>query len=195
LHSHDIIVIGASAGGVEALLTVARDLPAELPAAVIVVLHVAPSGSSALAGILDRAGRLPAASVVDGERLGHGRIYVAPPDHHVIVEATRLRLDDGPRYRGHRPAVDPLFTSAADVHGPRVCAVVLSGSLDDGSRGLARVKACGGVAVVQDPDDARYPAMPRNAIAAAEPDRVVPLGQIGATLVELASASPAAQEA
>jgi len=186
LDSHDIVVIGASAGGVEALRDIARDLPAGLPAAVIVVLHVAPTGTSALAGILHRAGPLPAVAVVDGDPIEPGRIYVAPPDCHVLVEDGRLRLDGGPRQNGHRPAVDPLFRSAADVYGPRVVGVILSGSLDDGSLGLSHVKARGGVAIIQDPEDAFASGMPASALRAVAADQVVPAAEVAALLVEFA---------
>ena len=184
--THDVIVLGASAGGVEALIAVAGDLPEGLPAAVLVVLHLAPSGGSALAGILNRSGPLPAGTAADGEDVGRGRIYVAPPDAHLTVADGKIRLSHGPRENGHRPAVDSLFRSAAAAYGSRVVGVVLSGSLDDGSAGLEHVKRAGGVAIVQDPADAVYPSMPASAMQAVKVDRVLPLARIGACLGQLA---------
>ena len=148
-----LIVIGASAGGGEALSTVVSALPRDLEAAVVVVLHVPPSGS-VLPAILGRASPMPASPAVDGEPLRAGRIYVAPPDQHLMVQDGTLALRHGPRENGHRPAVDPLFMTAATEYGTRTIGVILSGTLDDGAAGLATIKSHGGVAVVQDPDDA-----------------------------------------
>jgi two-component system, chemotaxis family, protein-glutamate methylesterase/glutaminase len=182
---HDIVVIGASAGGVEALSLVAGGLPADLEASVFVVIHVPANGISVLPDILSRRGPLLATHARDGEEFERGRIYVAPPDCHVLLRRDRLRVERGPKENGVRPAIDPLFRSAARLYGPRVVGVILSGVLDDGSAGLAAVKDRGGLTVVQDPEDALYPAMPRNAIEAAEPDEIVPLSLVGTTVAEL----------
>lgn len=186
----DLIVIGASAGGVGALQTIVRHLPADLPAAVLVVLHVARTVPSALPGILARAGRLPAAAARDDEPLQPGTIRVAPPDRHLVVDDGRTRLTRLAPENSHRPAIDPLFTSAAAAHGACVVGIVLSGMLDDGAAGLAAIAAAGGVTVVQDPDDALYGSMPTHAIAAVTPDHVVPANRIGGLIAELAG-SPA----
>jgi two-component system chemotaxis response regulator CheB len=184
--SFAVIVIGASAGGVEALRTVLAGLPADLPAAVLLVLHVAPRSPSVLPRILGRHCALPVAHARDDEPIERGHVYVAPPDVHLLVREQRVRLLRGPRENGVRPAVDPLFRSAARVYGSRVIGVVLSGTLDDGTLGLARVKQLGGVAVVQDPDDALFDGMPRNALDRVEVDHVAPLAAIPALLARLA---------
>jgi two-component system, chemotaxis family, protein-glutamate methylesterase/glutaminase len=182
---HDIVVVGASAGGVEALAGLAASLPPDLPAAVFVVLHLPPTGTSALPGILTRHGPLPASHVKDGEPIEHGRIYVAPPDHHLLVRAGHVHLARGPRENGHRPAVDPLFRSAAREYATRVIGVILSGALDDGTAGLVAVRSRGGIAVVQDPEDALYPGMPLSALEHVEVDHVVPVAAIGPLLARL----------
>jgi two-component system chemotaxis response regulator CheB len=181
-----LIVVGASAGGVEALSELVRGLPADLPAAVAIVLHVAPAGTSVLPAILNRAGELEARAARDGDRIRPGRIYVAPPDRHLVVEDGMLALRHGPRENGHRPAVDRLFTSAAEAYGPRTIGVVLTGTLDDGAAGLAAIKLRGGRAVVQDPKDALHSGMPASAIARTEVDHVVALRDIAGLLAELA---------
>jgi two-component system, chemotaxis family, protein-glutamate methylesterase/glutaminase len=184
--THDLIVIGASAGGVEALMEVARGLPPDLPAAVIVVLHLPAGSPSFLPQILARAGALPAEHARDGAPILAGRIYVAPPDHHLLVQPGVLSLSRGPQENRHRPAIDPLFRSAALAYGQRVVAVVLTGMLDDGTAGLAAVKRRGGVAVVQDPGSALFPSMPQQALAHVDVDVCVPLPSIAAALVRLA---------
>jgi two-component system, chemotaxis family, protein-glutamate methylesterase/glutaminase len=174
----DIVVLGASAGGVEALAGFVSHLPSELGASLFVVLHVMASGTSVLPAILTRSGPLPAYAAGDGERFERGTIYVAPPDVHMILGEENVRLIRGPRENGHRPAVDPLFRSAARQHGPRVIGVVLSGSLDDGVAGLRFVKDRGGAALVQDPGEAQYDGMPRSAIERVDVDRVGTLEQL-----------------
>jgi two-component system, chemotaxis family, protein-glutamate methylesterase/glutaminase len=181
----DIVVIGASAGGVEALDNVVAGLPPELPAAIFVVLHLSPGGRSVLPAILARAGPLPASVPEDGMQLERGHIYVAPPDRHLLVVGRRIRVTGGPRENGHRPAIDPLFRSAARSYGPRVVALVLSGNLDDGAAGARLVKDQGGVVVVQDPADALYPDMPSSAVAMVDVDAVVSLREIPPLLCEL----------
>jgi two-component system chemotaxis response regulator CheB len=168
-----VIVVAASAGGFQPLRALVSGLPANLPAAVLVVLHIPASGGSSLPGILDRAGPLPAAAAVDGEPIQPGRVYVAPPDRHLLVIKDTVRISRGPRQNGVRPAADPLFRSAALYAGPQVTAVVLSGALDDGALGSATVERLGGRVVVQDPDEAEYGSMPRSAIAVTEHATVV----------------------
>lgn len=191
MSGHDIIVVGASAGGVEALAQLVRDLPPELPAAIFVVLHIAPQGTSVLPKILNRSlqkrqgSSLLAAHPYDGETIQHGRIYVAPPDHHLIIKDGYICLARGPKENSHRPAVDPLFRTAARVYGPRVIGVVLSGTLDDGTAGLVAVKKRGGVAVVQNPDEALYSGMPSSAIENVDVDHILQLSDMAPVLVEL----------
>ncbi len=176
--ARDLVVIGASAGGVQALESVAAALPADFPAAVMVVIHVPAEPPSVMPAIIARAGPLPARHAADGEPIEIGTIYVAPPDRHLMVEPGRLRVVHGPRENGHRPAVDALFRSAARAYGPQVIGVVLTGNLDDGTAGLRAVKERGGVAIVQDPADAFAPGMPRSALAAVAVDHCLPLEQI-----------------
>jgi two-component system chemotaxis response regulator CheB len=184
---HDIILIGASAGGVQALSAVVGGLPKDIPAAVFVVLHIAPYGRSAMPAILSRAGVLPATHAEDGEPIEPGRVYVAPADRHLMLEPGRVRLSRAPTENGQRPSVDVLFRSAAQAYGPRCIGVVLTGNLDDGTVGLAVVKKYGGLAVVQDPDEADYPSMPRSAMHNVEVDHVSQLAGIAPLLVELAN--------
>lgn len=181
-----IIVIGASAGGVEALNRLVPDLTSDIPAAIFVTLHFPPAGSSALPRILQRSGSLRAVHATDAQRLEEGTIYIAPPDHHLLIFRDQVRLYRGPRENGNRPAVDPMFRSAALSYGPRVIGAVLSGNLDDGTSGLLAIKRRGGVAVVQEPDEAMFPSMPQSAIEHVRVDHVVKLEQMGALLNELA---------
>jgi len=186
---HDIIVIGASAGGVEALMQIARGLPADLPAAIFIVLHVPPNSPSLLPTILNRVCALHASHARDGETIEPGRIYVAPPDHHLLVKRGHVRVTRGPRENSSRPAVDPLFRTAAVAYDHRVVGVVLSGNLDDGTAGLAAIKTRDGVAVVQDPEDALYPGMPNSAMEHVPVDYVAPLAELPALLTRLAHES------
>jgi two-component system, chemotaxis family, protein-glutamate methylesterase/glutaminase len=180
-----VVVIGASAGGVSVLGQLVAMLPAELPAAVLVVLHVNPSGTSVLPDILSRAGVLPVAHATNGEPLRAGVVRVAPPDHHLVVAGDHLEVTKGPRENGHRPAIDPLFASAARSHGASVLGVVLSGTLDDGVAGLRSIHDAGGITVVQDPDEAQFPAMPLAAIAAGVVDHVLEVDDIAKLIREV----------
>lgn len=182
----DIIVVGASAGGVEALSTLVGDLPDDLPAAVFVVLHMAPHAATALPSILARRTRLPVGQPRDGETVRPGRVYVAVPDRHLILHPGVIGVASGPTENGHRPSVDTLFRSAAAAYGRRVAGVVLSGSRDDGTAGLRAIHERGGVVIVQDPDEALFPGMPQSAVAGDHPDFVLPVGEIGALLTRLA---------
>jgi two-component system chemotaxis response regulator CheB len=188
--NRDIITIGASAGGVEPLITLVGALPADLPASIFVVLHLAPEEPSVLAELMGRRAALSVETATDRLEFQPGRVYVAPPDRHLMIDRSYAYLTRGPRENLSRPAVDPLFRSAAVVHGPHVVAVILSGSLDDGTSGLGAVKRCGGVAVVQDPDDAQVPDMPRSAAEHVEVDFCVPLAEMAELLVRLAGDAP-----
>ena len=183
---HDIVAIGASAGGVEALTRLVRDLPAGLPASLFVVCHFPTNHRSVLPEILSGAGPLLATHAIDGETFHPGHIYVAPPDFHLLLAGDqRMQLQRGPRENHHRPAVDPLFRSAARIYGPRVIGVVLTGFLNDGAAGLLAIRSAGGIAVVQDPADAVVAAMPDNAARIAGADHRVTLDRLAPLLAEL----------
>jgi two-component system chemotaxis response regulator CheB len=184
-----VIVVGASAGGVEALVGFVRGLPDDTRQAVCVILHVSPAGTSAMPNILGRAARLPVHSPADGDPLLGGHIYVAPPDHHLELELGRVRLTQAPRENGHRPAIDTTMRSAALAYDGAVVGFVLSGSRDDGTAGLLAIKQHGGAAVVQDPDEALYPGMPRSAIDHVDVDAVLPLAQMAPWLADHATAT------
>ena len=185
----DIIVIGTSAGGVEALRQLVSALPSDLQAAIFVVLHTSPDSPGLLADILDRYGSLPAVTAQDRERIRPGRVYVPPPDRHLLVEPGVVRVTRGPKENRFRPAIDPLFRSAAQTYGPRVIGVILTGYLDDGTAGLWTVKQLGGTAVVQDPKDALVPFMPLNALIHVKVDYCLPLHEIAPLLVRLTTAA------
>jgi two-component system chemotaxis response regulator CheB len=190
----DIIVIGASSGGIDALKELFAALPRDLKASVFIALHVAPYSLGILPEILERAGSMPASNATDMEQIEPGRIYVAPPDFHLLVEPSGyVRVTRGPRENRFRPAIDPLFRSAAHAFGPRVVGVILTGWLDDGTAGLWAVKERGGTAIVQHPDDSYVPAMPLNAIKHVEVDHILPLKEIAPLLVRLTEA-PAGEE-
>ncbi|HLJ36058.1 MAG TPA: chemotaxis protein CheB [Ktedonobacteraceae bacterium] len=182
---HDIIVIGASAGGVEALIMLTGTLPSNWTAAVFIVLHVPAQSPSLLPDILNRSGRLNVVNATDNADIEYGHIYVAPPDFHLLVEREHMRVVSGPRENRHRPAIDPLFRSAAAAYGPRVTGVILTGSLDDGTAGLQEIKRCGGLAIVQDPQNALFPSMPLSALANVQVDFTLPLAEIGPLLGRL----------
>jgi len=184
--AHDIAVIGASAGGIRALIRLAGALPQHLPMAVFVVVHYPEDAPSTLPQLLSRAGPLAATNPRDGDPIEHGRIYVAAPGSHLQVKEGRVRLMRGPKENRHRPAVDPLFRTAALAYGARVVGVVLSGADGDGTAGLQAVKQRGGVAVVQDPDEALFARMPKSALEYVEVDYCLPLDEIAALLSRLA---------
>lgn len=171
----DLFVLGASMGGVSALKRLASELPPEFPGALFVVQHVGPAAQFLLPELLNDSGALECREARDGDAIEPGRILVPPPDYHLLLSDTEVLLRRGPHENRARPAIDVLFRSAAVAHGPRVVGVVLTGLLDDGSAGLLAVKHCGGITVVQDPDDAEYPEMPREALRRALPDHVLPL--------------------
>lgn len=182
---HDIIVIGASAGGVEALKHLISKLPGDLAAAVFIVVHIPATSVSILPELLSRWGPLTVTPPTDGARIVPGHIYVAPPDFHLLLESGRMRLLRGPRENHTRPAIDPLFRTAAQAYGKRVVAVLLSGMLNDGTAGMIEVKRCGGIAIVQSPEDALFGDMPRSALNNVAADFVLPAAQIASQLVQL----------
>lgn len=186
MSGHDIIVIGASAGGVKALIQLVAGLPENLPAAIFIVIHVSPHGTSVIPNILSRNGPLPAVHATEGQAIVPGRIYIAPPNYHLLVKRGYVRVVQGPKENGTRPAVDPLFRTAAKAYGERVVGVILSGTLDDGTAGLMDVKRFGGVAVVQDPNDALFSGMPASAIENVEVDYILPISSIASVLERLA---------
>jgi len=181
----DIFVVAASAGGVTALQTLCQGLPGDLNASVFIVQHISPASRSMLPAILDRVSALPVSSPHEGEEIRGGYIYVAPPDHHMLVRRGRILIRKGPKENRTRPAADPLFRSAAVSYGPRVVGMVLTGTLDDGTAGLLAIKRCGGVAVVQNPDDAAWPDMPRHAMQKVIVDFCLPLEALSTLVVRL----------
>jgi two-component system chemotaxis response regulator CheB len=185
-----IVVVGASAGGVEALQRLVGALPEDLPAAVLVVLHIPSEGPSVLPAILSRAGPLEATAAEHGEALEAGRVYTAPADRHLTVHQGRVELTSGPKENGVRPAIDVLFRSVAIENGPGAIGVVLSGTLDDGAAGLAVIRGAGGLGLVQDPEDALYRSMPDAAIATAGADEVASVEVLAAIIQERLGRDP-----
>jgi two-component system chemotaxis response regulator CheB len=183
--NRDVVVVGASAGGVEALRTLVYGLSPTFPASVVIVLHLARSAPSALPAILARATSLPVTTAIDGDQLRPGHVYVAPVDFHVLLLDGRLRLSRGPSENGHRPAIDPLFRSAALSFGPRTIGVILSGSRDDGAAGMAAIARQGGTTIVQDPEEALHSSMPLAAMEAARVDHILSVAKMGPFLGEL----------
>lgn len=187
----NIVVVGTSAGGLEALDGLIGELPTDLPASIFIVQHMAPENTAE--ALLHRLGRYKAFRcklASDGETFGSGRIYIAPPDFHMLVKKSTLLVTKGARENRYRPAVDPLFRSAAVTHGSSVIGVILTGMLDDGTAGLVAVKRCGGVTVVQDPEDAAYPDMPRNALNNLKVDHCVAVAGMGRLIEKLAREAP-----
>lgn len=183
----DVVVVGASAGGVEALTKFLQGLPRGLDVTFLIVMHLAPEPRSLLANVLQRYSPFPISAPDDGEPMRRGHIYVARPDHHLLVDRGRIRIARGPRENRNRPAVDALFRSAAYAYGHRVIGVVLTGALDDGTVGLWWVKERGGATVVQDPEEALHPSMPRSALAHVEVDHVAQVEAMGPLLLRLTS--------
>jgi len=187
----DIVVIGASAGGVAALQTLFKALPPDLPAVVATVLHRSPYFESMLAAVLGRVSMLPVSEPMHGEPFQLGRIYVAPRDHHMMFDGARFALSRGAKEHHTRPAVDPLFRSAAEWHGRRVIGVILTGSGDDGVSGLIKIKNLGGLSIAQDPDEAPHDSMPQQAIRRDHVDAVLRLTELASQLPRLvAGAAP-----
>jgi two-component system, chemotaxis family, protein-glutamate methylesterase/glutaminase len=188
----DIVVIGASRGGVEALRGIVAALPPNLQSTLLIVVHTSPTHASLLPDVLSRAGPLPAEHGSNGLRIERGHIYVAPPDHHMTVGPIGfIRLDQGPKEHHTRPAADPLFRSAASIYGSRVIGIILTGGGSDGTKGLIAVEQSGGVAIVQDPGDARDPGMPTSALLDNNPDLSLPLSEIPGVIIRLSSVSQA----
>ncbi|GAA4540262.1 chemotaxis protein CheB [Mycobacterium paraffinicum] len=181
-----VVAIGASAGGIEALSELAAGMPPDFPFAVMIVIHMSRGGPSLLAQIINRSGPLPAVAAVDGAVLDAGRIYAAVPDHHLLARDHRVALSDGPWESGRRPGIDALFRSVALDYGPRTIGVLMSGLLDDGVAGLRAIKAKGGITVVQEPTDALFPDLPKNAIRAGVADHTATAKEIGSLLAQLA---------
>lgn len=185
--NRDIVVIGGSSGSGRVLQQIMAELPADLPASLFIATHVPSQSSGYLADALARHAALPISEAVDGQPIERGRAYVAVPDRHLLVIDGTVRLGDGPRENMSRPAIDPLFRSAALSHGPRVVGVLLSGLLNDGASGLSAIKACGGTAVVQHPLDAEADQMPLSALEAVTPDEVAPGAELGRLLRDIVS--------
>lgn len=183
-----IIAVGTSAGGVSALRRLVADLQSDFPAPILIVLHIG-AHRSELPALLTSVGRLPAAHAEEGESIQPGRIYVAPPDRHMIVSDGHLRLLRGPKENCARPAIDPLFRSVAATYGAGATGVILTGNLNDGAQGLFEIKRMGGTAIVQDPDDADYPEMPRSASHNVAVDYCLPLAQMPELLFRIVSRS------
>lgn len=187
--TRDIIVVGASAGGVEALSTLVAALPADLPSAVFIVLHLTADVPSQLPRILAREAKLPVRHAQNGERIVPGRVYVAPPDLHLLIEGRHVKLVHGPKENLHRPSVDTLFRSAARWAGPRVIGVVLTGARNDGTAGMRAIKQRGGIAIVQDPIEATFPSMPSSVMQTIKVDYSVALAEIAPLLDKLSRQS------
>jgi two-component system, chemotaxis family, protein-glutamate methylesterase/glutaminase len=188
--ARDIVVIGGSAGALQPLIQIVRGLPHTLPAALFVVIHTSADTPGMLPQLIANGSTMPTGYARDGESIEHGRVYIAPGDHHLLIGNGAVKLSRGPRENGFRPAVDPLFRTAADRYGPRVVGIVLSGGLDDGTLGLGHVKRCGGAAIVQSLDEAYVASMPLNAMRSVEVDHVVSAIDMVGLIVRMAHESP-----
>ena len=182
----ELVVIGASAGGLDGLLTIVKELPASLPAAVVIVMHTNSIGTSYLPEILGRVSRLPVRAVTHGQKIGRGHILLAPPDFHVMVSSRSLLLSRGPRENGFRPAIDPLFRTASRAYGTRLMGIILSGALDDGTYGMQVIQEHGGMTVVQDPAEAQVRSMPLSVLSAITVDHVLSAAAIATLIVQSA---------
>jgi two-component system chemotaxis response regulator CheB len=180
-----VIVVGASAGGITAVRTLLNKLPTDIPAAIFIVVHTSPDGPGMLATVLNRATRLTVVNAEDGELIRDGCVYVAPPDYHLIIADRHLRLTHGPREHRFRPAVDPLFRTAAEHYGARTIGIVLSGHMADGTHGMALINQAGGVTMVQHPDEAQVPSMPLNAMRRGGIDYVLPIEEMATVIMGL----------
>ena len=189
-----MITIGTSAGGTQALKAIIRELPPDFPASIHIVQHLSGEFSSNLTSILARVSQLPIAFARDGELIEPSHIYLAPADYHLLLESDRMRVTRGPRENRMRPAIDPLFRTAAVAYRSYATGVILTGMLDDGTAGLQAIKACGGMAIVQNPDEAAYSSMPRSAVSNVNVDRVLPLQDIVGVLKERVRQTPAIVE-
>jgi two-component system chemotaxis response regulator CheB len=185
----DIVVVGASAGGIEALRSVLGGLPRDLGATIFVTLHRTPSSQSILADVLGARSSLPVREPRGAERIKRNVVYLAPSNLHMRMTSDHVTLDHGAKQHHTRPAIDPMFESAAAAFGPRVIGILLSGNLSDGVRGLLAIKAEGGISIAQDPSEAEWPAMPANAIIYDHVDMVVRLKTLPATLTDLVGRS------
>jgi two-component system chemotaxis response regulator CheB len=183
----NIIVIGASAGGFDAIKRLVSQLPPNLDASIFIVWHMSAGIRGILPDVLNRLNTIAASNARDKENIESNHIYVAPPDHHLLIEANRLRVIKSPKENRFRPAINPLFRSAAQTYGNRVIGVILSGALDDGTAGLWRVKFDGGISIVQDPADAEVPSMPESAMAEVQIDHCVAIAQLASLLVQLSA--------
>lgn len=186
MRNHNIVVIGTSAGGVDALRQLLQDLPATLNASLFIVLHTSSQSQNFLPGLLQSYTRLVVTSPTNRQTIRQRHVYIAPPNYHMLIEHGCIRLTQGPRVNYSRPAIDPLFRSAAIHYGKQVIGVILTGMLDDGTAGLGLIKARGGITVVQNPKDAEHPDMPRNALESVSIDHCLPLVEIAPLIMELA---------
>ena len=185
MHTHDIVVVGASTGGIEALQELTSRLSPDLQAAIFVVVHISPHSSGLLADVLNLSSKIRAHLARDGEPIEYGTICVAPPDYHLLLEPDRVRVVNGPKHNRYRPAIDLLFLSAARQFSGRVIGAVLTGFLEDGGSGLLAIKNAGGIALLQSIEDAEVATMPRRVLQQVQPDYCVPVAEIGLLLNRL----------